>query len=61
MCKADTSIRTFKWDKDPSRPMLKLEGPPHDCVNWDELASTMESRVVAEEEMDELMNPIYVS
>jgi len=59
MCHAETSLMTFEWDSQNIKPMLKLEGPQHVCIDWDELKQKMKSRLVSDQEMNSLMNPIF--
>ena len=60
MCHADTTLMTFRWDEAHPQPMLKLQGPPHMCWDWEELISEMKPRVIPPEEMRRLANPISV-
>ena len=48
---------TFEWADGERKPMLKLESPPHQCVDWDEVMGQVESRVVGKREMESLANP----
>ncbi|KAI1266570.1 hypothetical protein F5Y18DRAFT_381936 [Xylariaceae sp. FL1019] len=57
MCRADTSLMTFHWEAGSREPMLKLESPEHDCVDWEDLMQKPESRRVSDAEMAMLVNP----
>ncbi|KAJ8064631.1 hypothetical protein OCU04_006957 [Sclerotinia nivalis] len=57
MCHADTSLMTFEWTSENEKPMLKLDGPKHTCVNWDDLRLKVQPRIVSDEEMGSLKNP----
>ncbi|KAI1135016.1 hypothetical protein F5Y05DRAFT_421759 [Hypoxylon sp. FL0543] len=57
MCRADTSLMTFRWAADRREPMLKLESPEHVCVDWKALMEKVESRRVSDADMAMLTNP----
>ena len=57
LCRADTSSTTFHWESQ-AKPMLDLKRPSHICVNWENLKTSIEHRVVSEEEGSRLFNPI---
>ncbi|KAI0897595.1 hypothetical protein F4806DRAFT_407258 [Annulohypoxylon nitens] len=57
MCRADTSLMTFRWEADRREPMLKLESPEHVCVDWKDLMGKVESRRVSDADMAMLTNP----
>ncbi|KAI0448079.1 hypothetical protein F4803DRAFT_558339 [Xylaria telfairii] len=60
MCRADTSLMTFRWAAGSREPMLKLESPEHVCVDWEDLMQKVESRRVSDTEMAVLINPNIV-
>lgn len=61
MCHADiASLTTFVWDKS-KRPMLSMERPLRQCVDWDELIASMKDRVVTREEAASMVNPFLDS
>lgn len=57
MCRADTSLMTFRWAEGKREPMLKLESPEHVCVDWDDLMEKVQSRRVSDSDMLALANP----
>ncbi|KAH8676549.1 hypothetical protein BGZ60DRAFT_402830 [Tricladium varicosporioides] len=57
MCHADRSLTTFKWTKH-QKPMLDTKRPPHICVNWDSLISSINDRLVSDDELARIRNPI---
>ncbi|KAI0855865.1 hypothetical protein F4860DRAFT_446445 [Xylaria cubensis] len=57
MCHPDTSLMTFHWAAGSREPMLKLESPEHDCVDWEDLMQKVEPRRVSDTEMAVLINP----
>ena len=58
MCKFDTAIVTFEWQANETKPMLRLQGPEHECVDWDSLKAATAARIVDDEEMERLVNPM---
>lgn len=58
MCKADTALVTFEWKANETKPVLKLQGPKHECIDWDDLWAEMSSRIVNDAEMERLVNPL---
>ena len=52
-------LMTFTWDDSTPRPMLRLEGPEHKCVDWDAYTAAVRSRQVGLDEMRALVNPTY--
>ena len=61
MCHPDTSLMTFMWEEKHERPMLQLEGPTHTCWNWEELNAKMRPRMIQDEEMRRMVNPLMIS
>ncbi|KAF2788811.1 hypothetical protein K505DRAFT_393833, partial [Melanomma pulvis-pyrius CBS 109.77] len=57
MCRADTSLMTFKWAAGNRKPMLKLESPEHVCIDWDDLMEKVRTRRISDAEMAQLVNP----
>ncbi|KAF7864307.1 uncharacterized protein EAF02_010275 [Botrytis sinoallii] len=60
MCHADTTLMTFEWSSKSDKPMLKLEGPKHTCVNWEDLRLKVQRRIVDDQEMSSLKNPSFL-
>ena len=59
LCHADTSsLTTFKWHPQKPRPMFNASESVHTCVDWGALMESVESRVVDEEEILRLGNPL---
>jgi len=59
MCRPDLeTLTTFKWRAGLSGPLLRPERPLRSCVDWDMLIESLEDRVVGDEEMEELENPL---
>ena len=56
MCRVDLSLTTFTW-ANAERPMLGLKRPPHMCVDWPVFMSSLQNRVITEEESRLLKNP----
>lgn len=40
--------------------MLQLQGPTHICSDWDELMLKMKPRLLSEEELKTLVNPVFL-
>ena len=59
MCHADRSLTTFLWSKH-EKPMLDSKRPPHICVNWDSLITSVKSRIVGADEAARIRNPFTV-
>ena len=59
LCHGDGSLTTFKWSPSASKPMLDLTRPAHTCVNWNSLTASVENRVVKQEEIDRMTNPLF--
>jgi Mycotoxin biosynthesis protein UstYa len=58
MCHADTtSLTTFMW-RESEKPMLSMQRPLHQCVDWDELVASTRHRIVSSEELKHLKNPL---
>ena len=58
VCHADTSLTTFKWDDQKTRPMFNASNSIHTCIDWDVLMKSAAGRVVEEDEILRLKNPI---
>ncbi|KAF2233440.1 hypothetical protein EV356DRAFT_533666 [Viridothelium virens] len=58
VCHADTSLTTFKWHPQKTRPMFNASESVHKCVNWDVLMASAAGRVVEEDEILQLQNPL---
>ncbi|KAL6721252.1 hypothetical protein ACLMJK_000354 [Lecanora helva] len=58
VCHADASLTTFKWHPQKSRPMFNASESIHMCANWDLLMDSISDRVVAEDEILRLENPL---
>jgi hypothetical protein len=62
MCRPDLeTLTTFKWRAGLSKPLLSPERPLRRCVAWDVLMGSLEERVVGDEEMNELENPLRIT
>jgi hypothetical protein len=59
MCRGDTeSLTTFVWNEKWPKPLLSPQRPMHTCMDWDILVGSLERRVVGEDEMKRLKNPM---
>jgi hypothetical protein len=59
VCHADSSLQTFKWDINKSKPAFDPETPyVRSCVDWAALIKSMEHRVVVGDEMERLENTL---
>ena len=58
VCHADASLTTFKWHTAKTRPMFNASESVHSCVDWDTLMTSVADRVVGEEEILRLDNPL---
>jgi len=58
MCHADASITTFKWDPKASEPMFNASEAIHTCVDWEKLIESLAIRVIHEDEILQLKNPL---
>lgn len=58
VCRPDTSLTTFIWDRSTNLPMFNVSESVHTCVDWDAFMDREQRRVVKEEEMDRLKNPL---
>ena len=58
VCHADASLTTFKWHPNKTRPMFNASESVHTCVDWDSLMKSTASRVVEEDEIRRLDNPL---
>jgi len=58
MCRPDTSLTTFIWHPSTNLPMFNVSESTHTCVDWDAFMHTTNSRVIGEDEMKRLNNPL---
>jgi len=58
VCHADASLTTFKWHPAKTRPMFNASESIHTCVAWDTLLESFADRVVSDEEILRLDNPL---
>lgn len=58
MCHADLSLTTFTWNETKTKPMFDARRSVHTCVDWDQLLDSTRGRVVSEEEIGRLVNPL---
>ncbi|KAF2468994.1 uncharacterized protein BDR25DRAFT_50259 [Lindgomyces ingoldianus] len=59
MCHSDTeSLTTFVWELGREKPLLSPQRPFHRCVDWEGFVESIVDRVVSEEEMGRLRNPL---
>ena len=56
MCHADTTLTTFGW-AEQTQPMLNTRPIEHRCIDWEGLIESIQSRIVAHEEIAALKNP----
>ncbi|KAI0388941.1 hypothetical protein F5Y17DRAFT_166154 [Xylariaceae sp. FL0594] len=61
MCRADTTLTTFRWTVDQRRPMLNTRPVERQCVDWELLMGSLKHRVVEGDEMGRMRNPIFHS
>lgn len=59
MCHADLSLTTFRWDATERKPMFDGSTSLHTCVDWGRLMASIEDRVVSDDEIGRLGNPIF--
>ncbi|KAM3066193.1 hypothetical protein ACMFMG_012153 [Clarireedia jacksonii] len=57
MCHGDTTLTTFGW-LDQEKPMLNTRPIQHKCVDWDLLMRSVKDRLVGQEEIAALKNPL---
>ncbi|KAK5635670.1 hypothetical protein RRF57_011382 [Xylaria bambusicola] len=56
VCRADTSLQTYKWTADDDVPQFDAHSPvKHSCVDWDALKETVKPRIVSNDEMKRLV------
>ena len=60
VCHADASLTTFEWHPLKSEPMFNASESIHTCVDWDVLMDSAKGRVVEEDEILRLKNPIEI-
>ena len=58
VCHADASLTTFTWHPHKDQPMFNASESVHTCVDWSVLMESTEGRVVEEEEIRRLKNPL---
>ena len=58
ICRPDTSLTTFIWHESTGLPMFNVSESVHTCVDWDAFMEMEKKRIVSEEEMDRLKNPL---
>ncbi|KAL8827046.1 MAG: hypothetical protein Q9191_003430 [Dirinaria sp. TL-2023a] len=58
VCHADASLTTFVWHPEKTRPMFNASESVHRCVDWELLMDSVKDRVVDEEEILRLKNPL---
>jgi hypothetical protein len=61
ICQPDTSLTTFVWHPTTHLPMFNVSESVHTCVDWDAFLETTKERVVSDEEMERLKNPLLES
>lgn len=60
LCRGDTTLTTFGWTDETERPMLNTRLIPRQCVDWEALMNSVKHRVVPQEEVAALKNPLLV-
>lgn len=59
MCAGDVSLTTVSWEPGKPFPGVDLNGRPRQkCVDWAVLMSSIESRVVSNDEYESMTNPL---
>ena len=58
LCHADASLTTFVWHPKKQRPMFNASESTHKCIDWSILMASVADRVVSEEEILRLKNPL---
>ena len=58
VCHADVSLTTFVWNDTKEKPMFDASEKWHTCVDWEELMASTAERVVSDQEMARLKNPM---
>ncbi len=58
MCHADASLTTFVWHPAKQRPMFNASESAHKCIDWSILMASIADRVVNEQEILQLENPL---
>ncbi|MCJ1311319.1 hypothetical protein MMC25_004990 [Agyrium rufum] len=59
MCHADLSLTTFNWNETTPKPMFTVGGSIHTCVDWTDLQDSLADRLVSDDEVSSLVNPIW--
>lgn len=58
LCHADTSLTTFKWHPQEAKPMFNASESIHKCIDWHVLMDSAADRVVEQDEIMRLKNPL---
>ena len=58
VCHADVSLTTFVWDEKKAKPMFDASESRHTCVDWEAVMASTAQRVVSDEEIGRLVNPL---
>ncbi|KAF4633848.1 hypothetical protein G7Y89_g4255 [Cudoniella acicularis] len=59
MCRPDLkSLTTFVWRTELENPLLSPDRPVRKCLDWDALMDSIHERVVSDEEIHAMNNPI---
>lgn len=62
MCRPDLeTLTTFQWREGMLKPLLSPERPLRRCVDWDILMESLGDRVIGDEELAELENPLRIT
>ena len=61
MCHADTTLTTFVWDPNKSKPMFNASESLHTCIDWKAFVSSFSDRAVTDDEIARLQNPLMES
>jgi len=59
MCRGDTALTTFRWERGKPRPVAIFEAD-HQCVNWQKLENWFRDRSVSNETMLAMQNTMLV-
>ena len=58
VCHADASLTTFLWHPAKERPMFNATESFHTCVDWSSLIDSLADRVIPNDELLRLNNPL---
>jgi len=58
MCSGDVSLLMLSWKEGKDRPTIQPSSLPHECVDWEQLESTVQARVIPINEVLNLKNPL---